>query len=95
VVFDETRAKRIVRAVRPDVLVKGEDWRDKTVDGQLFVESYGGRVALAPLLPGYGTTLTIDRLRDTAAPRAGAESALKGAQANPRGKIVRRALKLR
>ena len=30
VVFDETRAERIVRAVRPDVLVKGEDWRDKT-----------------------------------------------------------------
>jgi D-beta-D-heptose 7-phosphate kinase / D-beta-D-heptose 1-phosphate adenosyltransferase len=95
VVFDETRAKRIVRAVRPDVLVKGEDWRDKPVDGQAFVESYGGRVALAPLLPGYGTTLTIDRLRATTAPRAGAESALKGAQAKPRGKIVRRALKLR
>ena len=67
VVFDETRAERIVRAVRPDVLVKGEDWRDKVVDGQTFVESYGGRVALAPLLPGYGTTLTIERLRDTAA----------------------------
>ena len=95
VVFDETRAKRIVRAIRPDVLVKGEDWRGKPVDGQAFIESYGGRVALAPLLPGYGTTLTIDRLRTTAAPRAGAESALKGAQAKPRGKIVRRALKLR
>ena len=63
VVFDETRAERIVRAVRPDVLVKGEDWRDKTVDGQIFVESYGGRVALAPLLPGYGTTLTVERLQ--------------------------------
>ncbi len=95
VVFDETRAKRIVRAVRPDVLVKGEDWRGKPVDGQAFVESYGGRVAFAPLLPGYGTTLTIDRLRDTAAPRARAESALKGAQAKPRGKKVGRALKLR
>ena len=78
VVFDETRAERIVRAVRPDVLVKGDDWRDKIVDGQIFVESYGGRVALAPLLPGYGTTLTIESLRAT----------------KPRGKVVGRALKL-
>jgi D-beta-D-heptose 7-phosphate kinase/D-beta-D-heptose 1-phosphate adenosyltransferase len=85
VVFDDTRAERIVRAVRPDVLVKGEDWRDKIVDGQGFVESYGGRVALAPLLPGYGTTLTLERLRATPASRANAELALKGAQAKPRG----------
>jgi D-beta-D-heptose 7-phosphate kinase / D-beta-D-heptose 1-phosphate adenosyltransferase len=95
VVFDDTRAERIVRAVRPDVLVKGEDWRDKIVDGQIFVQSYGGRVALAPLLPGYGTTLTIERLRATKARGAGAELALKGAQAKPRGKVVGRALKLR
>ncbi len=95
VVFDETRAEHIVRAVRPDVLVKGEDWRDKIVDGQIFVESYGGRVALAPLLPGYGTTLTIERLRATKARGASAELALKGAQAKPRGKVVGRALKLR
>jgi D-beta-D-heptose 7-phosphate kinase / D-beta-D-heptose 1-phosphate adenosyltransferase len=85
VVFDDTRAERIVRAVRPDVLVKGEDWRDKIVDGQGFVESYGGRVALAPLLPGYGTTLTLERLRATPASGANAELALKGAQAKPRG----------
>jgi D-beta-D-heptose 7-phosphate kinase/D-beta-D-heptose 1-phosphate adenosyltransferase len=95
VVFDDTRAERIVRAVRPDVLVKGEDWRDKIVDGQIFVESYGGRVALAPLLPGYGTTLTIERLRASTSRGASAELALKGAQAKPRGKVVGRALKLR
>jgi D-beta-D-heptose 7-phosphate kinase/D-beta-D-heptose 1-phosphate adenosyltransferase len=95
VVFDEPRAERIVRAVRPDVLVKGEDWRDKIVDGQIFVESYGGRVALAPLLPGYGTTLTIERLRASKERGAGAELALKGAQAKPRGKVAGRALKLR
>jgi len=96
VVFDETRAERIVRAVKPDVLVKGEDWRDKIVDGQSFVESYGGRVALAPLLPGYGTTLTVERLQAAAPPRAaGAELALKRAKPKPRGKVAGRALKLR
>ena len=55
VVFDDARAERIVRHVKPDVLVKGEDWRGQTVDGQEFVESRGGRVMLAPLLAGHST----------------------------------------
>ncbi|HZP46484.1 MAG TPA: bifunctional heptose 7-phosphate kinase/heptose 1-phosphate adenyltransferase [Candidatus Binataceae bacterium] len=62
VVFDEPRAERIIRQVRPDVLIKGEDWRGKTVDGQEFVERHGGRVVLAPLLPGHSTSSTIARL---------------------------------
>jgi D-beta-D-heptose 7-phosphate kinase/D-beta-D-heptose 1-phosphate adenosyltransferase len=69
VVFDETRAEKIIRLVEPDVLVKGEDWRGKPVDGQAFVESRGGRVALAPLLGGRSTSATIDRM--SSAPRAG------------------------
>jgi D-beta-D-heptose 7-phosphate kinase/D-beta-D-heptose 1-phosphate adenosyltransferase len=62
VVFDDTRAEAIVRAVKPNVLVKGEDWRGKTVDGGTFVKSYGGKVVLAPLLDGRSTTQTISRL---------------------------------
>jgi D-beta-D-heptose 7-phosphate kinase / D-beta-D-heptose 1-phosphate adenosyltransferase len=73
VVFDETRAEKIIRTVKPDVLVKGEDWRGERVDGQAFVESRGGRVALAPLLGGRSTSGTIDRMRS--APRAGRNGA--------------------
>src|SRR5208283_4215668 len=73
VVFDETRAEKIIRTVKPDVLIKGEDWRDKTVDGQLFVESRGGRVALAPLLGGRSTSGTIDRMNSNS--RAGKNGA--------------------
>jgi D-beta-D-heptose 7-phosphate kinase / D-beta-D-heptose 1-phosphate adenosyltransferase len=61
-VFDDRRAEGIVRAVKPDVLVKGEDWRGKTVDGGEFVESRGGRVVLAPILDGHSTSTTISRL---------------------------------
>jgi D-beta-D-heptose 7-phosphate kinase/D-beta-D-heptose 1-phosphate adenosyltransferase len=63
VVFDETRAERVIRKVRPDVLIKGEDWRGKGIDGGDFVESYGGRVVLAPLLAGRSTTATLERIR--------------------------------
>jgi D-beta-D-heptose 7-phosphate kinase / D-beta-D-heptose 1-phosphate adenosyltransferase len=61
-IFDETRAERVIRRVKPDVLVKGEDWRGKKVDGQEFVESRGGRVVLAPMLGGRSTSRTIERL---------------------------------
>lgn len=62
VVFDEPRAEKIVRVVKPDILVKGEDYRDKAVDGRDFVESYGGHVMLAPILHGHSTTQTIEKL---------------------------------
>lgn len=71
VIFDETDAEGVVRIVRPDILVKGEDYRDQRVDGQAFVEAYGGRVVLAPLLKGYSTTRTIGRLRGEAGSIAG------------------------
>ncbi|HEX4209472.1 MAG TPA: bifunctional heptose 7-phosphate kinase/heptose 1-phosphate adenyltransferase [Candidatus Binataceae bacterium] len=63
VVFDDSRAEKIVRAVRPDVLIKGEDYAGQQVDGQRFVESYGGRVTLAPLLAGHSTTSKIAQMR--------------------------------
>ncbi|MBV8773142.1 MAG: bifunctional heptose 7-phosphate kinase/heptose 1-phosphate adenyltransferase [Deltaproteobacteria bacterium] len=64
VVFDDPRAERVVREIRPDVLVKGADWHGRPVDGQEFVESIGGQVLLAPVLEGYSTTSTIARLRE-------------------------------
>jgi len=63
VLFDEETPERIIRAVRPDVLVKGEDWRAKGVVGRRSVESSGGRVVLAPLLEGLSTTELVRRIR--------------------------------
>ncbi len=64
VVFDDPRAEKIIRVVRPDVLVKGEDYRgQKWSTDRKFVESYGGRVVLAPLLAGKSTSTTIKTMR--------------------------------
>jgi D-beta-D-heptose 7-phosphate kinase/D-beta-D-heptose 1-phosphate adenosyltransferase len=68
VVFEEDDPGTLLEDLRPDVLVKGEDWRDKGVVGRALVESYGGRVVLAPLLEGRSTTGTIERLRGPAKP---------------------------
>jgi D-beta-D-heptose 7-phosphate kinase/D-beta-D-heptose 1-phosphate adenosyltransferase len=56
VVFDEDTPERLLEALRPDVLAKGGDYRLDQVVGREFVESYGGRVEIVPLLVGYSTT---------------------------------------
>jgi D-beta-D-heptose 7-phosphate kinase/D-beta-D-heptose 1-phosphate adenosyltransferase len=61
VLFAEDTPEALITAIRPDVLVKGADYRADQVVGGAFVESYGGRVMLAELLPGYSTTATIAR----------------------------------
>ena len=82
-VFDDVRAESIIRRVRPDVLIKGEDYRGKTVDGQKFVESYGGRVVLAPLLEGHSTSATITRMRTAEAAATRTTRSLGAARRSP------------
>ena len=61
VAFDQDTPKDLIEAVTPAVLVKGEDWREKGVVGQEWVEDHGGRVVLASVLPGRSTTSILDR----------------------------------
>jgi D-beta-D-heptose 7-phosphate kinase/D-beta-D-heptose 1-phosphate adenosyltransferase len=64
VAFAEDTPAAILERVRPDVLVKGEDWRDKGVIGRELVEGYGGRVELVRLVAGFSTTDTLRRIRE-------------------------------
>ena len=56
VLFDEDTPIDLIKALKPDILVKGEDYRGKLVVGQAEVESWGGRVELVPLVEGQSTT---------------------------------------
>jgi len=62
-VFEETTPLSLIQAVKPDVLVKGADYRRQEVVGAEFVESYGGRVHLVALREGYSTTGIIKKLQ--------------------------------
>ncbi|MHC1752916.1 adenylyltransferase/cytidyltransferase family protein [Humidesulfovibrio sp.] len=62
VLFDEDTPLELIRAVRPQVLVKGGDWDVSRIIGRDVVEADGGRVLSLPLLPGYSTTGLIERL---------------------------------
>ena len=61
-VFEEPTPIKLIEAIRPDVLVKGNDYRKDEVVGAELVESYGGRVHLAGLREGFSTTNTIKRM---------------------------------
>jgi D-beta-D-heptose 7-phosphate kinase/D-beta-D-heptose 1-phosphate adenosyltransferase len=62
-VFDEDTPDRIIRAIRPDVLVKGADWAHDAIVGRDVVEGGGGRVVRAPIEGGYSTTDIVARVR--------------------------------
>lgn len=62
VIFDEDTPAALINTVGPDILVKGEDWREKGVVGRESVEGRGGRVVLAPLVPGVSTSGVVERI---------------------------------
>jgi D-beta-D-heptose 7-phosphate kinase/D-beta-D-heptose 1-phosphate adenosyltransferase len=67
VLFDEDTPLSLIEAIRPDVLVKGADYRPHQVVGAHIVRRNGGKVLLVNLLPSQGTTATIARVRERAA----------------------------
>jgi D-beta-D-heptose 7-phosphate kinase/D-beta-D-heptose 1-phosphate adenosyltransferase len=62
-IFAEATPLALIRAVRPDVLVKGADYRKDDVVGAEFVEAHGGRVHLAELKHGFSTTTLVERMK--------------------------------
>ena len=61
-IFEEDTPLELIKAVCPDVLVKGGDWSVDRIVGREQVEARGGTVCSIPLLEGYSTTGTIDRI---------------------------------
>ena len=62
VFFSERTPETLIRKIRPDILVKGGDWEKKDIVGREFVESYGGKVYLFPVVKGYSTTKLLKRM---------------------------------
>jgi D-beta-D-heptose 7-phosphate kinase / D-beta-D-heptose 1-phosphate adenosyltransferase len=63
VIFNEDTPETLVQALRPDVLIKGADYRRDEIVGADFVASYGGQVIRAELMPEQSTSSLIHRAR--------------------------------
>lgn len=61
VLFDEETPTNLIRVIRPDVLVKGADYSEEEVVGADEMKTWGGRVALIPLIEGFSTTAILKR----------------------------------
>jgi D-beta-D-heptose 7-phosphate kinase / D-beta-D-heptose 1-phosphate adenosyltransferase len=62
ILFDDETPLELIKLLRPDVLVKGSDYKESQVVGASEVKSWGGRVALIPVLAGRSTSNIITRL---------------------------------
>ena len=63
VLFDEDTPLELIRALAPDVLVKGADYSRDRIVGADWVEARGGRVVRVPLVAGFSTSALVERLR--------------------------------
>ncbi len=57
--FEQDTPFELIEALKPDVLVKGGDWKPEDVVGKDIVEAHGGRVEIVPLVKGRSTTNVI------------------------------------
>ncbi len=62
-IFDEDTPLELIRAVEPDVLVKGGDWNEADIIGAELVRGRGGRVERMTYHPGLSTTEVLRRIR--------------------------------
>lgn len=65
ILFDDDTPKNLIEAVKPDILVKGDDYRVETIVGADFVLQCGGRVETIPLVNGYSTTSLIQKIKES------------------------------
>jgi len=63
VIFHESTPLELIKAARPQVLVKGGDWPVEDIVGGDIVTKAGGQVLSLPLLEGYSTTGFLEKVR--------------------------------
>ncbi|MGD1842466.1 MAG: D-glycero-beta-D-manno-heptose 1-phosphate adenylyltransferase [Thermonemataceae bacterium] len=63
ILFEEDTPKKLIEALKPDILTKGEDYTIENIVGADFVIERGGKVATIPLVEGYATSLLIEKIK--------------------------------
>ncbi len=63
VLFDEDTPYNLIKAISPDVLVKGSDYKVEEIVGYNIVKSYGGKTVTINFLDGYSTSSLIEKMK--------------------------------
>ena len=65
VMFDEETPYELIKALQPDVLVKGSDYQPEAIVGYDVVTARGGKVETIDLVEGFSTTNLVKRIKET------------------------------
>ncbi|QCR24057.1 D-glycero-beta-D-manno-heptose 1-phosphate adenylyltransferase [Pontibacter sp. SGAir0037] len=68
VLFDEDTPLELIKAVQPDILVKGDDYSVENIVGHEVVMARGGEVKTVPLVKGYSTTNIVRKIENQVKP---------------------------
>jgi 3-deoxy-manno-octulosonate cytidylyltransferase (CMP-KDO synthetase) len=91
IVFDEDTPVETIEVLRPDIHVKGGDYRPDDLPEAATVRSYGGEIRIVPLVAGFSTTTTLKKLTSTAVnttPTASPGQALSSTESAARAVII-------
>ena len=61
-IFTEDTPEKLIKKLKPDVLVKGGDWKVKDIVGGDFVMSLGGKVKSLPFVKGRSTSSVLQKI---------------------------------
>ena len=64
-IFSEPTPLQLINAIKPDVLVKGGDYKIENIAGAKEVIGWGGRVVINPIIEGFSTTSIIEKMKKT------------------------------
>jgi D-beta-D-heptose 7-phosphate kinase/D-beta-D-heptose 1-phosphate adenosyltransferase len=64
IIFSEPTPRELIVEIRPDVLIKGGDYKVEDIAGAKEVIAWGGKVVLNPIVEGYSTTSIINKLQN-------------------------------
>tara|TARA_B110000438_G_C15712665_1_gene606034 strand:+ start:250 stop:711 length:462 start_codon:yes stop_codon:yes gene_type:complete len=62
-IFKSKTPKDLIQTIKPNVLVKGGDYKKGLIVGSNMIKSWGGKVVIIPLTKGFSTTLIIEKNR--------------------------------
>jgi rfaE bifunctional protein nucleotidyltransferase chain/domain len=64
-IFTQSTPLEVIKKIKPDVLVKGADWKASDIVGADILKQYGGKIAREKFLSGYSTTKLIEKIAKT------------------------------
>lgn len=61
--FHNKTPLRLIKILKPDIIFKGSDYKNKKIVGEQIIKKYNGKIILIPLLKGYSTTKKIKQMK--------------------------------